>query len=337
MPRQALVLLLFLAWPALAAGPAALPGDASSLVILAYQRVGEDALPAQSLRAEVFAQHIETLAGRTVLPLPEALQSLAGGEDLPSGAVAVTLEGGYRSALPAAEALEARRIPFTLLYAPDAAGSGDPDYLTWADLRRVARMRGASLGLLPASYARLAGSPHTQALASLNRARAAHAARFGQEANIVSYPFGAWSLGAQAAARDAGFRWALTLDSGAAHQGSDPLALPRFVMTEGYGAPDRLALVLDALPLPVRDASPADPLLDTDDPAIGFTAPDGLDLTRLACFVSGQGRVEAARIGQRVEVRAGAPLSAPRTRLNCTLPGPEGRWRWYGRLFTHAE
>ncbi|HEC91025.1 MAG TPA: chitin deacetylase, partial [Alphaproteobacteria bacterium] len=37
--------------------------------------------------------------------------------------------------------------------------------------------------------------------------------------------------------------------------------------------------------------------------------------------------------GVRVEIRAKTPFPNGRTRLNCTLPGPDGRWRWFGRQF----
>ena len=39
------------------------------------------------------------------------------------------------------------------------------------------------------------------------------------------------------------------------------------------------------------------------------------------------------RLEQRVELRMAGPLPPGRSRVNCTLPGPDGRWRWNGRQF----
>jgi len=57
-------------------------------------------------------------------------------------------------------------------------------------------------------------------------------------------------------------------------------------------------------------------------------------LERLGCYVSGQGRLALKAIGaRRVEGRPAQPFPPGRSRINCTLPGPGGRWRWYGTQF----
>ncbi len=40
------------------------------------------------------------------------------------------------------------------------------------------------------------------------------------------------------------------------------------------------------------------------------------------------------RLGaRRFEVRLAEPFPPGRARVNCTLPGPAGRWRWFGMQF----
>ena len=70
-------------------------------------------------------------------------------------------------------------------------------------------------------------------------------------------------------------------------------------------------------------------------PVVRFTLPAAAgDPAQLACYLSGAGRLDIHRPdGRRVELRPGAPLPKGRSRLNCTLPGPEGRWQWYGTQF----
>ena len=46
---------------------------------------------------------------------------------------------------------------------------------------------------------------------------------------------------------------------------------------------------------------------------------------------------KAARIeilaGRRVEIRFDEPFPEGRHRINCTLPGPDRRWYWFGKFF----
>ena len=122
------------------------------------------------------------------------------------------------------------------------------------------------------------------------------------------------------------------------HKDSDFLYLPRFAFNEVYGAVSRLRTAARALPLHARDVTPADMLLkkSNNPPLLGFTV-DNIPpnrLSRLACYVSGQGKVGIERLGEkRIEVRMKQAFRAGRTRINCTLPEKDGRWRCFGRQF----
>ena len=54
---------------------------------------------------------------------------------------------------------------------------------------------------------------------------------------------------------------------------------------------------------------------------------------QLRCFNSIFGKLDVTTLGQRAEIRLPGPLTGKRARINCTMPGPDGRWRWYGRQF----
>jgi hypothetical protein len=99
----------------------------------------------------------------------------------------------------------------------------------------------------------------------------------------------------------------------------------------------RFRLVANALPLPVTEQTPRDPLVAPGDnpPRLSFTVAEGVTgLERLDCYVSGQGRMELKREGaRRFTGRPARPFSPGRTRINCTAPGPDGRWRWLGMQF----
>jgi hypothetical protein len=107
-------------------------------------------------------------------------------------------------------------------------------------------------------------------------------------------------------------------------------------MNESFGHLNRFQLVVNALPLPVSDLTPTDPLVTSvNPPLLGFTVTAEVGhLRRLSCFSSNEGKVSVEILGAiRVEVRMTKVFGRGRTRVNCTLPGPGGRWRWFGTLF----
>ena len=112
--------------------------------------------------------------------------------------------------------------------------------------------------------------------------------------------------------------------------------MPRFALNEFYGNIDRFKLIAKTLPLPISDFTPVNPLLNTNNPPyVGFTVISNLkDLNRISCFTSVEGRVSSTLLGaSRVEVRMTKPFVQGRNRLNCTLPGKNGRFHWLGALF----
>jgi len=110
--------------------------------------------------------------------------------------------------------------------------------------------------------------------------------------------------------------------------------LPRFAMNERYGEMDRLSLAINGLPLKANQVLPADVVIAKNPPVFGFTlALEIADQNNLQCFNSTYNALEVTRLGPRAEVRFPGPLPSGRARVNCTMPGPDGRWRWFGKQF----
>ena len=134
------------------------------------------------------------------------------------------------------------------------------------------------------------------------------------------------------AIKDLGFEFAFGQHSGVVHRTSEPYFLPRFPLTEQYGSASRFRLIANALPLPISGVTPRNPAPKRNPPSFGFTVDKTVEnVSRLTCFHSKQGKVQTERLGShRIEVRFRAALKHGRSRLNCTLPAPNGRWRWFG-------
>ena len=331
--------------------PCLAANDRSSAVILAYHRIGEDAYPDSNLRTGQFFEQVQELTNGsyTILPLPEIIRALKNAEPLPPSTVAITFEGAYRSAyVNAIPLLLEKNIPFTVFYAASHADNKDEQHMNWNELRALKKHPFVTLGILPASYTHMADVPREDILTQINKARLRHREEFAGEAKLFSYPFGEYSLHFKNIVSEQNFDAAFGLHSGSIAASSDFMALPRFTMTEIYGDLERFRLVANALPLLALDIEPADPLLTTSMPAIGFSVPPALapNLANLSCFISGQAQPGIEVLGEtRIELRLAEPLAEERTRVNCTMPGPQQmqdpnepqNWRWFGMLLVNKE
>jgi peptidoglycan/xylan/chitin deacetylase (PgdA/CDA1 family) len=158
----------------------------------------------------------------------------------------------------------------------------------------------------------------------------------GQRPKLFAYPYGEYNLDVIELVKQAGFDAAFGQNSGIAHGYNGFFELPRFAMNEQYGTIDRLQLAIDGLPLKVDQIVPEDVVLNENNnpPNYGFTlAPDIANDRQLRCFNNTYGKLEVNMLGPRAEIRLPGPLAQGRARINCTMPGSDGRWRWFGRQF----
>ncbi|MDR3518650.1 MAG: polysaccharide deacetylase family protein [Azospirillaceae bacterium] len=311
--------------------------DDHGAVIFAYNRFGEDAFPSASIRLDQFEAHIAELTSGdyTVMPLNDIVAALRDGKVLPERTVAITIDESYASVYQEAfPRLRAAHLPFTLFVSTDAIDRGGEAQLTWREIREMAGA-GATIGSLAASPESLPSLDEDEAKSSIERAERRLTQELGTPPALFAYPYGEYSRGMRDLVAGRNYAAALAQNSGVAYHASDRFALPRFVMNESFGGIDRFRLAANALPLPVRDVTPADPeLTESNPPNLGFTLPDRLaNKTRLACFASGQGRANVEWLDDRVEVRIPEAFPPGRARVNCTLPADDGRWRWFGIQF----
>jgi peptidoglycan/xylan/chitin deacetylase (PgdA/CDA1 family) len=326
----------------LGAGPGATQGTPAvddGAVVVMYHRFGEADFPATNIRIDQFEAHLAELASPrySVLPLSEIVAAFADARPLPPRSVAITIDDAFASVYAEAwPRLRQAGLPFTLFVSTDALDRGLPGYMSWDQLREMVAAGGVSVGHHGAAHAHMATLEAAAARADLARASARFTAELGGVPELFAYPYGEYGRALRDMVAATGVRAAFGQHSGAAARSDDRFALPRFPLNERYGELDRFRLAIESLPLPVQDLTPADPLIgpDNNPPAYGFTVLPGVaGLDALACYAGGRA-VAVERLGEtRFEVRLGEPLPAGRARVNCTVPGPEGRWRWRGRQF----
>ncbi|MCK6418242.1 MAG: polysaccharide deacetylase family protein [Alphaproteobacteria bacterium] len=331
-------------WPGVAARGADLPEDRSAAIAFVYHRVGEDAYPESNLSLSAFEEQVREIlnGGYTVLALPDVIAALQANTALPPNSIILTFEGGYRSAyVNAMPLLIEKKIPFTVFFASNLAEQDISDYMNWQDLQKLQRLPFVSFGLHPANNAPMAELNIAEAHDQITRARVATRKHLNINPDLFAYPGGKITATARKAVANNGFKAAFGLHSGAVYADADLWALPRFSLTDRYGDLERFQLAAHALPLPVSDLEPAEPIFNADTKALGFTLPKSLAerSKQMTCFASDNVKTKTQVIGQRVEIRLNqAAQDEPRIRINCTLPEPahaEGespRWRWLGML-----
>ena len=195
---------------------------------------------------------------------------------------------------------------------------------------------GVEIGIAGPGGSSLAALPANRARVEIARATKRMQQELGRAPRLFAYPHGEFTSATIEAVAASGLEAAFGEHSGVAHRSLGMFALPRFLLSQTYGDMDRFRIVANALALPIRDLVPGDPrVTEPNPPALGFTVDPPLSgLDQLNCFAAGQGRASVEVLGElRVEVRMPGALPAGRARVNCTMPGPEGRWRWLGIPF----
>jgi hypothetical protein len=205
--------------------------------------------------------------------------------------------------------------------------------MSWDQIREL-KSSGVTIGSQTKSHKHLPVISLEDAKQEIDKANVRIKKEIGLRPDLFAYPYGEYNSSVRELIIDRGFKAAFTQSSGALHGHSDKFSLPRFALNERYGGIDRFRLVANALPLPVDDVLPTDPLLVENPPAFGFTVDKSVgSLRQLACFSSNEGELRLERLGRRIEARFNTMLPKGRSRVNCTLPGPNNRWRWFGVQF----
>ena len=194
---------------------------------------------------------------------------------------------------------------------------------------------GVTIGTLGTNYSHLASVAPSAASKDIAGANQRIVDEIGIAPELFAYPFGEYSNTLQQIVGEYGHSAAFGQHSGVIYKGSDYLALPRYPVTGAYSDMDRFRTIIDTLPLPITDLVPSQPLLLINPPRLGFTVADNVGpLSNLACYLGGIGKLKTEQLGPfRIEVRFSKALPQGRSRVNCTLPGPERRWRWFGLQF----
>ena len=322
-----------------ASAPLAVAQGADSAVVLMYHKFADEKHPTTSLTVEKLAAHIKELksGAYNVIPLPELVEALTEKIPIADRTIIITMNDAYQSVYKHAwPMLKEAGLPFTVFVTTRPVDKGQAGYLSWNQLKKMADS-GVNIGAKTHTLARLA----TQNTKDIKREIRTAADLLLKKLNVkpysFAYPYGQASKKAQIAAQMAGYKVAFGQHSGVMHRRTDRFFLPRFSLNNTYGGVSRFHTLINAQPLPTFDITPPNPLLPagTNPPSFGFTVAANISgLERLACYHSAFGKLVLQHLGKsRIEIRFAQPFAAGRSRINCTMPGTNGRWRWFGMQY----
>lgn len=323
---------------------------ASHAVVLTYHHVSSESPLSTSVTPETFEAHLDFLAenGFRVWSLSRVLRHLDRSEPLPEDTVVLTFDDAYESvyteALPR---LRRRDWPFTVFVSTDYIDRGYSNYMSWDQLRELGNA-GGEIGNHSLSHPHLvrrkAGETLSEWRARVRREISGAQQRLNAETSasvkVFAYPFGEYDRAVKEVVSELGF-YGAGQHSGAVGEGTDLTAIPRFPMAKGSAGMDSFPTKVRSRPLPVTVLAPEDRILSGQEgrPALRIRLGEGpFRLDGLACYASGQGRMELAwpeGDGRVVEIRPGEPLAPGRTKYNCTAPSNRetGVFHWFSYLW----
>ena len=306
-------------------------------VFVMYHRFGESDYPTTSVTLSQFDAHLALLTNGkyNVLPVSDVIAAMRAGTPLPDRTVAITIDDAFLSVYEQAwPRLRKAGLPFTVFVATQPVDQGTARYMNWDQIRAL-KAAGVTIGAHTESHLHMTRADDAEIRGELDRSAARFMAELGEVPTLFAYPYGEAGSAVRNLVIKQGFSAAFGQHSGVAYRSGDPYFLPRFPFNEKFSDMAHFRQRVDAMALPVIEVTPADPLVAANPPAFGFTVDASIaGLDRLACYHAEFDAIRVERLSpNRFEIRFPGPFQPGRSRLNCTVPGPDNCYRWFGWQF----
>lgn len=206
------------------------PADRAGLRVLGYHAVGTE-IPGDpyglNVAPDAFKRQMALVAsGRFGKPLP-----LGGAKIDGRAEISVTFDDGYLDTLTTAAPILARlSLPFSVCVTPGLLDAGRP-HLSWPELKMLSLVPGCEIGAHGLTHARLDSLDDAELSRELSESRRRLEDALGRPVTVMTWPHGAASRRAAAAARAAGFTRAASSLYGVNDPDRDPLVLKRVEIT----------------------------------------------------------------------------------------------------------
>jgi peptidoglycan/xylan/chitin deacetylase (PgdA/CDA1 family) len=220
-------------------------GSARELVqtpILVYHRFGPAAIDSMTVSTRVFESQLAAIheGGYHVIPLRELVDSILSGGSLPPHSIVITADDGHESIYTEmVPRLKRYGYPATLFIYPSAI-SNAKWAMTWPQLIELEKT--GAFDIESHSYwhpnfkiekRRLTESAYKDFVDSqLRHSRSVLEQKLGKHVDLLAWPFGIYDDGLTAQATHASYRAAFTLERRPVKASDNPMAFPRYLMTD---------------------------------------------------------------------------------------------------------
>lgn len=329
-----------------ACATAFLSTPALSAVILQYHHVSTTTPASTSISPELFETHLDFIRqnGYSVWPLPKIIDHLKSSQALPDKIVAITFDDAYDSIYSVAyPLLKQRNMPFTVFVATQPLQQKLVSFMTWAQLREMSK-HGATIANHTHSHAHLVRKQRGETedawqhrvSQEITSAESILKENLDEVPKLLAYPYGEFTTEIQKIVTELGYS-AFGQQSGPVGPGMPLTELPRFPMTNRFGAMDQFRLKVASLPLAASSIAPSGRIIETDrnmqDLRDRLTINFHKSIPGITCFFAGN-PVDSVQADRKIVIESLPTLPVGRSRINCTAPSSEkNRFYWFSHFW----
>jgi len=315
----------------------------NGIIGLMYHRFDENKYPSTNIRTEIFLKHIEEInkVNSKFINFQEFEQILENNID--RNYILLTIDDAFSSFYENAwPILKNKKIPFILFVSTQEIGKYG--YMSWEQIKEIEKSNLVTIGNHSHSHEYLIDWGDSQIYSDIETSIKIFKENLGYSPEIFSYPFGEYSTNLKKITSNLNFKYAFGQHSGVIDRTKDLLELPRFPINEKYGEIERFKSIINTLPFPYQSISPENRYLKNDEnpPEVRIKFyEDLIDIKNITCYSNEGNKWRRSEIKflskSEILVLINEKFITERGRINCSLLGNNGKWRWLGIQYVISE
>ena len=308
-----------------------------------YHRFDENKYPSTNIRTQIFLKHIEEInkLNSKFINFQEFKEILKTSID--RNYILLTIDDAFSSFYENAwPILKNKKIPFILFVSTQEIGKYG--YMSWDQIKEIEKSNLVTIGNHSHSHEYLIDWSDSKIYSDIEASIKIFTENLGYSPQVFSYPFGEYSTNLKQITSNLNFKYAFGQHSGAIDITKDLLELPRFPINEKYGEIERFKSIINTLPFPYKNITPENRYLRNDEnpPEVNIKFYDDLiDIKNITCYSNEGNKWRRSEIKflnkNEILILISEKFTTERGRINCSLLGNNGKWRWLGIQYVIAE
>ena len=308
-----------------------------------YHRFEENKYPSTNIRLNDFLKHLDIIQNNEIQFVnPKNFKN-----ELISNKkqrkILLTIDDGflsfYKNAWPI---LKERKIPFILFVSTREVGSSN--YMDWDHIKEISKENFVEIGNHSHSHEYLVDENIESIKSDIQNSINIFKKKLGKNSDFFSYPFGEYSTSFKNIIKSFGFKYAFGQHSGVIDETKNLFELPRFPINEKYGEIKRFTSLTKTLPFKFKEIIPEEKYLlkSKNPPKVEIKFYENIrNLNLINCYSNEGDKWRQSKITfiskNILQISINEKFVGERGRINCSLRGPSGFWRWLGIQFVISD